>query len=52
VTPTGVPAADTPIVFTRNASFGQRNNNGSQPDGHERAPLPARRAVSVLIIGR
>ncbi len=33
VTPTGIPAADTPIVFTRNASFGQRNNNGSQPDG-------------------
>ena len=33
VTPTTIPAADTPIQFTRNASFGQRNNDSSQPDG-------------------
>ena len=33
VTPTGTPAVDTPIQFTRNASFGQRTNDGSQPDG-------------------
>lgn len=27
------PAADTPIRFIRNDSFGERNNNSSQPDG-------------------
>ena len=27
------PAADTPIQFIRNETFGQRNNNSSQPDG-------------------
>lgn len=27
------PTADTPIVFLLNNSFGERNNNGSQPDG-------------------
>lgn len=27
------PAAETPIVFLLNNSFGERNNNGSQPDG-------------------
>ncbi len=33
VTPTGTPAADAPIRFIRNESFGQRNNDGSPPDG-------------------
>ncbi len=33
VTPSAIPAAETPILFQRNASFGQRNNDSSQPDG-------------------
>ena len=30
---TGIPAANTPIRLTRNPRFGERTNDGSQPDG-------------------
>jgi hypothetical protein len=33
VAPTEPQAADTPIQLTRNARFGERTNDGSQPDG-------------------
>ncbi|HXG85077.1 MAG TPA: TonB-dependent receptor [Pyrinomonadaceae bacterium] len=33
ITPSTTPAVDTPIQFRRNDSFGERNNDGSQPDG-------------------